>query len=108
MARIIKNLLPIQETRVQSLSWEDPLEKRMATHSSILAFACNFREFMDFFLKPIYEYMNTWGYTIIYDIKYMMLLIHHPMGWTLQYVFSLYSQMISNVLLRPAEYETPV
>ena len=27
----------IQETRVQSLGWEDPLEEGMATHSSILA-----------------------------------------------------------------------
>ena len=27
----------IQETQVQSLGWEDPLEKEMATHSSILA-----------------------------------------------------------------------
>ena len=27
----------MQEMRVQSLGWEDPLEKRMATHSSILA-----------------------------------------------------------------------
>ena len=27
----------MQETRVQPLSWEDPLEKKMATHSSILA-----------------------------------------------------------------------
>ena len=27
----------IQETRVQSLDWEDPLEKEMATHSSLLA-----------------------------------------------------------------------
>ena len=27
----------MQETRVQSLSWEDPLDKEMATHSSILA-----------------------------------------------------------------------
>ena len=29
--------LPAQETRVQSLGWEDPLEKEMAAHSSILA-----------------------------------------------------------------------
>ena len=29
--------LPLQETQVQSLGWEDPLEKEMATHSSILA-----------------------------------------------------------------------
>ena len=32
-----KNLPAMQETWVQSLSWEDPLEKVMATHSSILA-----------------------------------------------------------------------
>ena len=29
--------LPIQEVRVRSLGWEDPLEKEMATHSSVLA-----------------------------------------------------------------------
>ena len=34
---MIKNLPAIQETWVQSLGWEDPLEKGMATHSSILA-----------------------------------------------------------------------
>ena len=33
----LKNLLVIQETWVQSLGQEDPLEKRMATHSSIVA-----------------------------------------------------------------------
>ena len=32
-----KNLLPMQETWVQSLGWEDPLEMEMETHSSILA-----------------------------------------------------------------------
>ena len=34
---MIKNLAAMQETRVQSLRWEDSLEKGMATHSSILA-----------------------------------------------------------------------
>ena len=34
---MIKNLLAIQEIQVQSLGWEDLLEKEMATHSSILA-----------------------------------------------------------------------
>ena len=33
----VKNLPAVQEARVQSLGWEDPLEKEMATHSSILA-----------------------------------------------------------------------
>ena len=34
---MVKNLPEMQETQVQSLGWEDPLEKEMATHSSILA-----------------------------------------------------------------------
>ena len=37
MAQTVKNLFAMQETRVQSLNREDPLEKEMATHSSILA-----------------------------------------------------------------------
>ena len=37
MAQMIKNLPAAQETCVQSLGQEDPLEKGMATHSSILA-----------------------------------------------------------------------
>ena len=37
MAQIIKNLPAVQETQVLSLGQEDPLEKGMATHSSILA-----------------------------------------------------------------------
>ena len=36
MAQQVKNPPAMQETQVQSLSWEDPLEKEMATHSSIL------------------------------------------------------------------------
>ena len=37
VAQMVKNLPPVQETQVQSLSQEDPLEKGMATHSGILA-----------------------------------------------------------------------
>ena len=37
VAQMIKHMPAIQETWVQSLSWEDPLEEEMATHSSILA-----------------------------------------------------------------------
>ena len=33
----VKNLLAIQEMRVRSLGWEDPLDKEMANYSSILA-----------------------------------------------------------------------
>ena len=33
---MVKNLPAVQDTQVQFLSWEDPLEEDMATHSSIL------------------------------------------------------------------------
>ena len=37
MAQTVKNLPAVQETQIQSLGHEDPLEKEMATHSSIHA-----------------------------------------------------------------------
>ena len=37
VAQLAKNLCAMQEILIRSLGWEDPLEKRMATHSSILA-----------------------------------------------------------------------
>ena len=37
VAQLAKNPPAVRETWVQSLGWEDPLEKRKATHSSILA-----------------------------------------------------------------------
>ena len=37
VVQTVKNLSAIQETWVESLGWEDPLEKKMATRSSIFA-----------------------------------------------------------------------
>ena len=37
MTQTVKNLPAMQETQVQSLGWEDPLEQEMATHSRTLA-----------------------------------------------------------------------
>ena len=37
VAQLVKNSPTVRETWVQSLDWEDPLEKGMATHSNILA-----------------------------------------------------------------------
>ena len=37
VTHVVKNLPAMQETQVQSLSQEDPLEREMATHSSVLA-----------------------------------------------------------------------
>ena len=44
VAQMVKNLPALQETRVQSLDQEDPLEKGMATHSSILAWRISWTE----------------------------------------------------------------
>ena len=44
MGSEVKNLLAVQETCVPSLGWEDPLEKGMAAHSSILAWRNPWKE----------------------------------------------------------------
>ena len=44
MAQIVKNLPAVQEIQVQSLDQEDPREKGMATHSSILAWRIQWTE----------------------------------------------------------------
>ena len=41
---VLKNLPAMQQTQVRSLGWEDPLEKEMATHSSILAWEITWTE----------------------------------------------------------------
>ena len=44
MAQSVKNLPAVQETWVRSPGWEDPLEKEMATHSSIIAWKISWTE----------------------------------------------------------------
>ena len=44
VAQRFKRLPAVWETQVQSLGWEDPLEKEMTTHSSILAWRIPWRE----------------------------------------------------------------
>ena len=44
MARLVKNLPAMWETGVRSLGRDDPLEKEMATHSSILAMKISWAE----------------------------------------------------------------
>ena len=44
VAQMVNNLPEMQETRFQPLGWEDPLEKRRAIHSSILAWRTEWTE----------------------------------------------------------------
>ena len=56
MAQIVKNLPAVRETQVQSLSWEDALEKGMATHSSLLAWEIPWTE------EP--GGLHSWGHKV--------------------------------------------
>ena len=53
VAQLVKNLPAVQETWVRSLGWEDPLEKEMAVHSSILTWKSPWTE------EP--GGLNPWG-----------------------------------------------
>ena len=44
MAQMVKSLPAVRETGVQSLGWEDPLEKEMAIHSSTIAWKISWTE----------------------------------------------------------------
>ena len=43
MTQMVKNLPAMQEIQVQSLGWEDPLEREMSTHSSILVWRISWK-----------------------------------------------------------------
>ena len=59
MAQMVKRLLTMRETRVLSLGQEDPLEKEMATHSSVLAWKIPWME-------ELVGY-NPWGRRVRHD-----------------------------------------
>ena len=59
---MVKNLLAMQETQVQSLSREDSLEEGMATHSSILAWRIPMgREAWRAIVHGVTESQTRWG-----------------------------------------------
>ena len=61
MAQLVKNLPAIQETWVQSLGWEDLLEKGKAAHSSILAWR----------LHGLY---GPWGHKELHSTEWLSLI----------------------------------
>ena len=63
VAQTGKNLPAMQETHVQSLGWEDPLEKAMATHSSILYTYL----YLHTYQYQIYIYIYLHTHTYIYS-----------------------------------------
>ena len=68
----VKNPPAMEETWIWSLGWEDPLEKEMATHSSILFF------FLFFFLIFIF---TLFYFTILYWFRHTLTWICHGCTW---------------------------
>ena len=67
-----------QETQVQSLSWEDPLEKEMATHSSILAWKIPWTEKADRLQQSMGSQRIRHGWAIEHTHTYMYSI---PISW---------------------------
>ena len=59
MAELVKNPPAMQETRAQTLGWEDTLEKEMATHSSILAWETPWTEKPDGLQSKVSQESDT-------------------------------------------------
>ena len=76
VAQSVKNLPAVQETQVQSLGWEDPLKKKMATHCSILAWTILF--FFFFNWKQItLQYCSGFCHTLTW-ISHGCTYVPHP------------------------------
>ena len=58
-AQWVKNLPAVQETWVQILGWEDPLEKEMATHSSILAWRIHGQRSLAGYSPWVHKHLDT-------------------------------------------------
>ena len=74
MAQMVKRLPTVQETRVQSLGREDPLEKEMATHSSILAWKIPWMEepgrLQSMGSQTVWTQLSEFTFTfLLYDLR---------------------------------------
>ena len=71
VAQTVKHLPPMQETWVQSLGWEDPLEKEMATHSSTFAWKIPWTEEPGkLYIVHVVTKSQTWvsDFTTVYQV----------------------------------------
>ena len=74
---MVKNLPAVQETRVQSLGWEDPLGKEMATYSSIFAWKSPWTEEPRELQSLGYKDLNTTERLTLHYIIYLEEPISH-------------------------------
>ena len=74
MGQTVKSVSAMRETQVQSLGWEDPLEKEIATHSSILAWKIPWTEW-------VADY-SSWGCKEL-DMTVQVTQYNNMTGWLL-------------------------
>ena len=78
--QLVKNLPAVWETWVWSLSWENPLKKGMATHSSILVWRIPRKEEPDG-LQSIWpqKVRHNWAHTQLYHLfkQFLSIFLHH-------------------------------
>ena len=88
VAQMVKNLPVMQETLVRTLGWEDPLEKGMATHSSILAWRIPWTEVPDRLVHGVAKNrtrLSDWLFhTSFISILQIRKLRHRAMRWLVQ------------------------
>ena len=103
VAQTVKNLPAMQESGVRSLSWEDPLEKKMATYSSILAWRIPWTEKtggLEF--KGLQRIVDDWGTnTLVSMCRVICVVAKGCLVW------SVCSLDILLVSLCPASFCTP-
>ena len=58
VAQVVKSLSTVWETWVRSLGWEDPLEKEMETHSSIIAWKIPWTKSLAYYIHGV---MKSWA-----------------------------------------------
>jgi len=79
VAQMVKNLLAMQETWVQSLGWEVPLEKEMATYSSILAWRIPWAEEPGGLQSVVLQRVgHDWSDLALVLCNYIFVLCHAP------------------------------
>ena len=75
VAQTVKSLPAMWETQILSLGWEDPLEKEMATHSSILAWKIPWTESLAVYSSWGCKESDMTDFTIIIYKIYMKILV---------------------------------
>ena len=80
----VKNLPAMQETQVQSLGWEDPLEEGMETHSSILAWRIPWKRSLVSYRLTLYMHFNICIYACACIYLYWIAAREAIPGWLRQ------------------------